>query len=225
MTGNVGRQRRLFDLWASTYDWPRAQLAYYQPVQDVVLGQLRGLPARRILDVACGTGILAERLAHELGTDLVCGCDSSGRMLEKAAARRAARWVQADAQYLPLSSGSLDVVVCTESFQWFPGPDAVLTEFHRVLAPGGLLVVETVNMRTASVAWVARASAALLGQPAYWATLAEVESRVRRAGFGNVRRQRVPRFGGFLLPAVLIVASAGSPSLASRHRRRKPRTP
>ena len=123
-THQVGPRRSLFDLWSRVYDLAPVQWAIYRPVQEAVLRELRRPPAHRILDVGCGTGILTERLARELDAELVCGCDFSIGMLDQAVARRSGPWVQSDAQQLPVAGGTVDVVVSTESFHWFPDPDA-----------------------------------------------------------------------------------------------------
>jgi ubiquinone/menaquinone biosynthesis C-methylase UbiE len=203
----VGPRRSFFDLWSRVYDLPVVQWAVYRPVQDAVLRELRSPLARRILDVGGGTGILTERLARELDAELVCGCDFSLGMLEQAAGRQPGPMVQADAQHLPLTAGSVDAVVSTESFHWFPDPDAALAELRRVLAPGGRLLVGTVNMRTASMSRATSAMAARLGEPAHWPTREEMKHRVEHAGFRAVRQSRVARISGLVLPSVLTVAT------------------
>lgn len=213
--GEAGPDRGFFDLWSRVYDLPVVQWAIYRPVQEAVLRELRRPPARRILDVGCGTGILTERLARELDPELVCGCDFSIGMLEQAVTRRPGPWVQADAQHLPLSRGSVDVVVSTESFHWFPDPEAALAEFGRVLAPGGRLLVGVVNMRTATMSRAASAISARLGEPAHWTTRAEMKRRVERAGFRVLRRHRVARIGGVTLPIVLTVATRSATATAA----------
>lgn len=205
-TGGRGPHRSLFDLWSLVYDLPVVQRAIYRPVQESVLSELRRSGARRILDVGCGTGILTARLTCELGADLVCGCDFSRGMLGHALTRGSGPWMQADAQHLPLSDGSVDVVVSTESFHWFPDPDAALTEFRRVLSPGGRLVVAVVTMPTAAMSRAASVVAARLGEPARWTTRAGMEHRVERAGFCAVRQRRVARIGGIALPTVVTIA-------------------
>ena len=204
-----GPRREFFDLWSLFYDLPVVQRAFYRPVQDAVLGELRASPAGRVIDVGCGTGILTDRLAREAGADLVCGCDFSMGMLDHARRRRPGPWMQADAQHLPLASASVDAVVSTESFHWFPDPDAALAEFHRVLAPGGRLLVGMANMRTSAGARAASGMAARLGEPGRWVTRAELARRVERAGFAIVRQRRLLRLGGALVPLVLTVATRG----------------
>src|SRR5262250_1993041 len=94
--------RRLFDAWSTFYDLSLVQRAVYRQPHDAVVDELRRGPCRRILDVGCGTGILAARLRRELPGARVVGCDFSGGMLARA--RRRARdggWVRDDAGRLP----------------------------------------------------------------------------------------------------------------------------
>lgn len=210
-----GPHRRFFDLWSRVYDLPPVQRAIYRPVQEAVLSELRRASPRRILDIGCGTGILTERLAVELGADLVVGCDFSLGMLEQARSRGRGPWVQGDAQRLPLAARSVDAVVSTESFHWYPDPDAALAELHRVLFPGGLLVVGVVNMHTESMSRAAGAIARGVGEPARWMTKPEMKRRVEQAGFRVERQQRVARIGGVVLPTVLTVATRISSAWSS----------
>ena len=78
---------RFWSLAAPIYDLPHLQRWIYQPAQDDVIAQLRARGARRIADIACGTGILAARIADELQPDEVYGVDMSDGMLTEARAR------------------------------------------------------------------------------------------------------------------------------------------
>ncbi len=201
-----GPQRGFFDIWSRVYDLAPVQAAIYHPVHDAVLGELRAHPAPRILDVGCGTGDLTARLRGELQTEVVAGCDFSSGMLEQAQARtRAVRWLQGDATKLPFDDGRFDAVVSTESFHWFPDPDAALREFQRVLAPNGRVLVALVNVRVPATSRLAHASSKVLGQPARWPTRDEMAARVRAAGFTVERQKRILRLGGLILPTVLTV--------------------
>ena len=201
-----GPRRAFFDVWSRVYDLPPVQAAIYHPVHDAVLDELRAHPARRILDVGCGTGDLTARLRAELTTELVAGCDFSAGMLEQAAARtRAVRWLQGDATRLPFTDATFEAVLSTEAFHWFPDPDAALREFRRVLGPGGRLLVALVNVRVPTTSRLAHAGSKALGQPAHWPTRAEMAERVRDAGFTVERQKRILRLGGLLIPTVLTV--------------------
>jgi len=202
-----GPQRGFFDIWSRVYDLAPVQAAIYHPVHGAVLHELRTHPARRVLDVGCGTGDLTARLQGELRPDFIAGCDFSGGMLEQASARtRAVSWLQGDALRLPFGASSFEAIVSTEAFHWFPDPVAALREFHRVLAPGGRALVALVNVRVPTTSRVAHAGSKALGQPAHWPTKAEMADRVRSVGFTVERQQRIVRLGGILIPTVLTVA-------------------
>lgn len=136
---------RFWTLAAPRYDLPFLQRWVYQPAQDEVVAELRHRGARRIADIACGTGILAARIQRELHPDEVWGVDMSDGMLEQARARSAeVRWLKGPAERLPFADGALDAVVSTSAFHFFDQP-AAMREFHRVLAPGGLAAVATIS--------------------------------------------------------------------------------
>jgi ubiquinone/menaquinone biosynthesis C-methylase UbiE len=208
-----GPRQAFFDVWSRFYDLAPVQAAIYHPVHDAVVDELRAHPARRLLDVGCGTGDLTARLRTELQADLVAGCDFSGGMLEQAAARtRAVRWLQADAARLPVRDASFQAVVSTEAFHWFPDPDLTLREFRRILTPGGRVVIALVNTRTQTMSRLAHAGSQALGQPARWPTRAEMADRLRRAGFTVERQARVFRLAGLLIPTIVTVGvTPGTP--------------
>ena len=136
---------RFWTLAAPIYDFPFLQRWVYQPAQDEVVAELHSRGARRIADIACGTGILAARIQTELHPDEVYGVDMSDGMLEQARARSAAvQWRKGPAEQLPFADGSLDAVVTTSAFHFFDQP-AAMAEFSRVLVPGGLAVVATIS--------------------------------------------------------------------------------
>ena len=206
-----GPGRWFFDAWSGFYDLAPVQRAIYRPVQQAVLDVLRGRAPSAVLDVGCGTGILTARLPGVLPASLVCGCDFSVGMLQQAARRSGGRagavWVQGDALRLPVRSRSVAAVVSTEAFHWFPDPDVALAEFHRVLAPGGVLVLGLVNLRTRAGARFFDAGSRAAGQPAHWPTRRELLDRLGHAGFAIDDQRRVLRPLGVALPTVVTVAT------------------
>lgn len=139
---------RFWSFAAPAYDLPALQRWGYRPPQDEVLTVLRDHKCRRIADIACGTGILTDRIQRELKTEAVYGVDMSEGMLAQARARSAeVHWLTAPAENLPFDDGTLDAVVTTSAFHFFDQP-AALREFRRVLAPGGVAAVATISPRT-----------------------------------------------------------------------------
>lgn len=129
------------------YDTEVVQQWVYRPAQDEMIALLTARSSRRVADVGCGTGVLADRIAREVTPDVVYGVDLSEGMLAQAARRSATvQWLTAPAEQLPFDDASLDAVVTTSAFHWFNQP-AALREFHRVLAPGGVAAVATLSPR------------------------------------------------------------------------------
>ncbi|AFM17480.1 methylase involved in ubiquinone/menaquinone biosynthesis [Mycolicibacterium chubuense NBB4] len=138
---------RFWSVAAPLYDTAVVQQWVYRPAQDEMIALLRAHGSRRVADVGCGTGILADRIAREVHPDQIFGVDLSEGMLAQAAQRSTTvQWLTAPAEQLPFDDGSLDAVVSTSAFHWFNQP-AALREFHRVLAPGGFAAVATLSPR------------------------------------------------------------------------------
>jgi ubiquinone/menaquinone biosynthesis C-methylase UbiE len=97
----------------------------------------------RVLDVACGTGVVARAAAGRVGrTGHVAGIDINAAMLAVARSLPAGPgagvgWFEASALGLPFRAGSYDVVLCQLGLQFVPGRSAALAEMRRVLVTGG----------------------------------------------------------------------------------------
>jgi ubiquinone/menaquinone biosynthesis C-methylase UbiE len=99
----------------------------------------------RVLDLACGTGVVARLAARRVGPDgTVTGIDINPGML--AVARAASpeagiQWHEASADQLPCTDESIDVVLCSLGAPFFPDRPAALRDARRVLVPGGRLAL------------------------------------------------------------------------------------
>jgi SAM-dependent methyltransferase len=107
-------------------------------------------PDERVLDVACGTGIVARLAADRIGSGgLVAGLDVNPGMLSVArlVTPRSAGidWHEASAEAMPLQDEMFDAVVCQMGLQFFSDRIAALREMHRVLVPGGRMILSTVG--------------------------------------------------------------------------------
>ena len=181
---------RFWTLAAPVYDIPFLQHWVYQPAQDEVIGVLRAHRARRIADIACGTGILAARIQADLQPDEVYGVDMSDGMLDQARARSAqVRWLKGPAEKLPFADASLDAVVSTSAFHFFDQP-AALREFHRVLTPGGLAAVATISPPQPELLRRLTENAA---NPAHNPSPAQLRTLFGTAGFTLTDQHRVSR--------------------------------
>jgi ubiquinone/menaquinone biosynthesis C-methylase UbiE len=103
-------------------------------------------PGERVLDVACGTGIVARLAAKRMGVGHLVGLDLNPGMLAVAQSVSIGdcppiEWQQGSALELPFRDGSFDVVLCQLGLQFFPDRGAALGEMLRVLVPGGRLAL------------------------------------------------------------------------------------
>lgn len=118
------------------------------PVSGELLRTAELRPGERVVDVACGTGVITRAAAEQVGaTGTVTGVDLSPDMIAVAEATPAAgapiAWHQADAASLPLPDASYDVALCQMGLMFMEDRARALAELHRVLAAGGRIVVNT----------------------------------------------------------------------------------
>jgi len=103
-------------------------------------------PGERVLDVACGTGSVTRLIGPRIGPQgHLTALDLNAEMLKAAQTyvkptAPPIRWLHADVVEMPVADGDVDVVLCQQSFQFFPDKLGALQEMRRVLAPAGRLV-------------------------------------------------------------------------------------
>jgi ubiquinone/menaquinone biosynthesis C-methylase UbiE len=104
-------------------------------------------PGESVLDVGCGTGILARLAAERVGPGgSVFALDVNAGMLAVARSLPSAtqiKWYETAAESVPLPDGSFDVILCGLSLQFFADRPAALREMHRLLKPGGRVCIST----------------------------------------------------------------------------------
>jgi SAM-dependent methyltransferase len=100
------------------------------------------VPGQRVLDVACGTGIVARTVADLARPADVVGVDLNQAMLTVARrVRPDIEWRHGDVAALPFPDGSFDVVVCQMALMFFPDRPGALREMGRVATAGGPVAV------------------------------------------------------------------------------------
>ena len=118
--------------------------ALFEPYAADLIARIPREEGLRVLEVACGTGIVTRRLREALpASATIVATDLNEPMLDHARAqvdRPDIVWRQADAQALPFDDGAFDVYVCQFGLMFLPDKIQGLREAHRVLARGGLLV-------------------------------------------------------------------------------------
>lgn len=164
-----------FDRFAGLYDvvmWT----ADRQPIEAGF--RQAAIDVETVIDLAGGTGRVARALSPAYDVTLV---DLSRPMLTKAR-DYGLESVQGDATSLPMPPDAVDAVIVADAYHHFPDPDAVLDDVHRVLRPGGVVVVREFNPTTLRGGLVILAERAL-GWPAEFRIPGELASDLIAAGF------------------------------------------
>ena len=143
------------------YGWDKA-CEYYEgywqqqlePAQTRLLQMAHLRPGERVLDVACGTGLVSFPAAEAVGTSgAVLGTDISEQMVETAreiAAKNRIEHVsfdRTDAEELTMADGTFDAALCALGLMYVPDPVKAMAEMYRALKPGGRAVAAVWGQR------------------------------------------------------------------------------
>lgn len=159
-------------------------------------------PGETLIELGCGPGFYARRLAERFRELNVVGIDRSVRQLMLARERAAAlqlpncRFEWGDAHAIPRASASVDVVIASRLITVLPDPERAIAEIHRILRPGGRFFIAEPRPHP-----IAR-----LPLEVMWAA-----ARINRLGRGGHVSYREPD-APFLLPPEDFVALIGSRS-------------
>lgn len=139
-----GLQRRI-----QKYGWDKAAPYYDTSWQQQLLPAQKKLldgsgikAGDSVLDISCGTGLVTQPIAQEVGTDgSVTGIDISKGMIEKAQTRvqndnQDINFRQMDAEKLDFDANSFDAAICSLGLMYFPCPEKALEQMYRVTKPG-----------------------------------------------------------------------------------------
>jgi ubiquinone/menaquinone biosynthesis C-methylase UbiE len=133
------------------YGWDKAE-AYYErywarqleTAQSKLLAMAALQPGERVLETACGTGLITFPIAAAVtSTGAVVATDISEKMVEAAVARAAelgvehVRFERMDAEALAVDDSTFDAALCALGLMYFPEPVQALKEMLRALRPGG----------------------------------------------------------------------------------------
>lgn len=175
MTGWYGRgDVRFFDRIAGLYDvlLPPPRMGWAARAFDFA-----DRPVDRVLDLAGGTGRIADALAPERETVVA---DVSAPMLGRARSRGLPA-VRGDAGRLPIRADAVDAAVVVDAFHHLPDRGAALREAARVVAPGGVVVVRDFDPTTLP-GRVAAEGEALFGMGSQFVAADAAAAALTRAG-------------------------------------------
>lgn len=137
----AGRETAFVGSIPPTYDRYLGPL-FFEPYAEDLVARLPVPPPLRVLETACGTGIVTRRLVAKLsGQGSIVATDLNEPMLAHASRQTGERdgleWRQADATTLPFDDRSFDAVVCQFGLMFYPDKPRGVREALRVLRPGG----------------------------------------------------------------------------------------
>ena len=167
-----------------------------------------------LLDVACGTGLFEIKLRAHRPQLRITGIDISPQMLERARQRfdgdDSVTFLSGTAERLPVLDASFDIIACNNAFHLVQDAPAALVEFHRVLKPGGTLVIvdwctdrPSMRLRAAVMKLVDR-------HPRNLRRVDELATLVQQAGFSIELRDQftAPGHWGMLVVRARAAATA-----------------
>ncbi|MCE7988798.1 MAG: methyltransferase domain-containing protein [Caldilinea sp. CFX5] len=225
------------NVWGISGNWAEVYHACFVPTlinpwvaKTTVLAAPR--PGERVLDVACGTGVVTRQAAEAVGpTGRVVGLDLSPEALAVACRVNersngaVIEWREGSAEKLPFADGCFDVVFCQLGLMFFPDRVAALREMRRVLAPAGRISLMTwgpldKNLGNAAMAqaWRARVGteqAAKLNPPHALPDPAAVSRLLQEAGFAQVVAQTAAGRAHFSSPEALVCGYGALSGLAA----------
>jgi ubiquinone/menaquinone biosynthesis C-methylase UbiE len=194
------------------YGWDKAAAAYerywqeqLEPAQIRLLATAALQPGERVLDVACGTGLVTFRVATATGPrGEVVGVDISERMVETAGALARERGIgnvtfaRMEAEDLRLPEASFDAALCALGLMYVPDPCKALMQMRRVLKAGGRAVAAVWGQRD-RCGWAeifpivdARVQSEVCPLFFQLGTRDTLERTFRAAGFTEVQHERLP---------------------------------
>jgi ubiquinone/menaquinone biosynthesis C-methylase UbiE len=176
------------------------------PVADDLIAVAGLQLGERVLDVACGTGVVTRLAAERVGAaGSVSGLDINPGMLAVAGSATPSdmsiNWQEASAESMPFPDGAFDVVLCQMGLQFVPGKLAALREMRRVLETGGRAVISVPGPKPPLFAIMTDALARHLSpEAASFGDLVfsmhdvdELKELMRGAGFRNVDVEAKPK--------------------------------
>lgn len=142
-----------------------------EPVARDLIDRAALRVGERVLDVACGTGVVTRLAAEQVeDTGTVAGLDVNPGMLSVARSvtppETSIDWHHASAESMPLPDDAFDVVLCQMGLQFMADKAAALSEMRRVLAPGGRIILNAPGPTPPPMAVMAEGLATEIGPQA-----------------------------------------------------------
>lgn len=176
--------------------------AIFGPWAEDLLALATPQPGERVLDVACGTGVVARLVAQRVGpSGTVVGFDLNPGMLTMARTLPPPQgapieWREGNVSAIPLPDATFDLVLCQQGLQFFPDRPAALREMRRMLGPTGRIALSVwrpmhhspgfAALATALGRIIAPEAAAIMQGPFALGSADDLRTLITGAGFRDV---------------------------------------
>ena len=176
----------LYDRIGITYDTTRRADPH---LVTRLIHNLAPCADRAYLDLGCGTGNYTVEVGKHAGR--IVAIDQSQTMIAAAQRKPGANitWTIANAESLPIATGSLDGAICFVAHHHFSSPDRAFAEVHRVLAPGGRFVVFNATGDQMRGCWLVEYFPEMMNAAIEFNDRLATEERLERAGFAITSRE------------------------------------
>lgn len=200
--------KRYFDKWAHKYDESILQHIVFRSSHKMLFNEINNNhngKRLKILDVGCGTGELAHKLADHFKDSGVHGIDISKTMVEKADSKNRGHNIKfkiGDVEDLPYRDDTFDIITCSHSFHHYPDKEKAMSEMFRVLRPNGRLMIIDGCRDT----WLGKMIFDIVGKierHVYHLFGNEFRELFRKIGFNNIVQKRFN-----LVPLLLTIGTA-----------------
>lgn len=180
---------------------------FFEPYANDLAARIKEQPARKVLEIACGTGRVTKHLRKALPADTtLVATDLNAGMLAVAKynlANENIEFKEADAQSLPFDDNSFDLVVCQFGFMFMPDKPKAFREVYRVLTTGGQLIFNTwdklenneASLIVRDVVTENLGSAEFYNVPFSINTKKQIEKLLNDAGFNDINVSLVTKQG------------------------------
>ena len=203
---------REYTALAATYD--QRWSAYLDASLSMTLETVAESPAERILDVACGTGLLLQSLAERPDRPELFGVDRVPAMLETARHRlgQRATLLEGTAETLPFEDAAFQLVISTNALHYFEDADAALNDIRRVMSPSGNLVITDWCRDYFWMKLLNRVLPMTRHAHVHTYTTGELEQHLAQSGFSVIgkTRQKIDWFWGLMTIHAIPVGDRGS---------------
>ena len=193
-----------FEKWALSYDRSKLnELVFFPSVracqEEILRWQaIRDPKTFSMLDVGCGTGTLLGLVADDPRAELLVGLDYADEMVRRAAKKFAnsqysekLHAIRGDSEHLPFPAATFDVLTCCNSFHHYPHQADALRGFHRVLKPGGLLILID-GFRDNVIGWIIfDVAVATVEGHVHHASWSEFHEMILQAGFDQLHQRKM----------------------------------